>query len=93
MPSHVTWSRQVKEKAGFVCQYCGTTDNLESHHIKPVYAYPNLQFDISNGVCLCRYHHRAAHGGSFFPHGSMTQQIPQNVIDGVKVFLTGLQAK
>ena len=59
------WSRQVKIKAGWVCEIpgCGELDRklLESHHIKPLSVFPELATDIKNGVCLCIYHHAVKH--------------------------------
>ena len=59
------WSRQVKIKAGWVCEFpqCGQLDKklLESHHIKPKVEFPDLTKDIKNGECLCIYHHAVKH--------------------------------
>jgi hypothetical protein len=59
------WSRQVKIKAGWVCEFpgCGQLDKmlLESHHIKPVAFYPDLAKDLKNGNCRCIYHHAVEH--------------------------------
>lgn len=59
------WSRQVKIKAGCVCEFpgCGELDRklLESHHEKPKDLFPELAKDIKNGKCLCIYHHAVEH--------------------------------
>jgi len=57
------WSRQVKMKAGWVCEVCGEMDKelLESHHIVPIKIEPSKQYKLSNGKCLCIYHHAMAH--------------------------------
>jgi len=59
------WSRQVKIKAGWVCEFpsCGQLDRklLESHHIKPVSMFPELAKDLKNGECVCIYHHSVRH--------------------------------
>ena len=62
---HNKWARQVKDRAGRVCQFCGTSARLEAHHIIPVCVAPDLETEVSNGVCLCHHHHLAAHGGSY----------------------------
>lgn len=46
------WAREVKERAGFKCEYCGKKDNLNSHHI---FSRSNrsVRWDLDNGVALC----------------------------------------
>ena len=39
------------------CQLCGTTDNVEVHHIQPVHLFPELELGESNMLSLCRPHH------------------------------------
>ena len=35
------------------CVICGRTDNLSAHHLNSWYYYPELRYDIDNGVALC----------------------------------------
>ena len=46
------WSYMVKELAGNKCEYCGKTENLNSHHIFSRSNH-NLRWDVVNGCCLC----------------------------------------
>lgn len=39
------------------CAACGTTDDLEVHHIKPYHEHPELELEPSNLITLCREHH------------------------------------
>lgn len=39
------------------CTACGTSDNLEVHHIVPYHIDPSLELDINNLLTLCRNHH------------------------------------
>ena len=61
------WSREIKMIAGWVCQVegcgigVGDPELLESHHIKPKEQFPEFRHDLSNGECLCIYHHAMAH--------------------------------
>jgi hypothetical protein len=57
------WARSVKDRDGWSCVVNNDDCNgrLESHHIKSYTYYPDSRYDIDNGVCLCRYHHRLAH--------------------------------
>ena len=61
----VTWHREVKARFGFKCAICGSTNKLESHHIKPRHLYPELSLDIYNGLCLCHKCHYYYHNGKF----------------------------
>lgn len=55
----VEWRRftmQITKEVGY-CQMCGTTHTLQCHHIKPVREYPELAFNRSNIMVLCRTCH------------------------------------
>jgi 5-methylcytosine-specific restriction endonuclease McrA len=54
----VRWRRAVKTRDNFACQSCGkTTGYIDAHHIKPYKAHPELRFDVTNGLTLCRRCH------------------------------------
>ena len=44
-----------------VCQRCGTAENLCAHHIKTRAEFPELMFDLDNGMCLCTSCHAKEH--------------------------------
>lgn len=46
------WSKLVKIRAGFRCEYCWRKDHLNSHHI---FSRNNraTRFLLENGICLC----------------------------------------
>ncbi len=46
-----------------------------AHHIKPVNSYPELVYDVENGVTFCAWHH--LHVG----HGGMWSAWVPNVLD------------
>jgi predicted restriction endonuclease len=50
--AHNRWARAVKKRDGYRCQRCGTTHDLQAHHIRPGY-------DLDAGITLCREHHAA----------------------------------
>ena len=70
------WMDAVKQRDGNKCVKCGSTEKLESHHIKPfmkVIEENNIQsrddarfckelWDISNGITLCEKCHYEEHG-------------------------------
>jgi hypothetical protein len=60
-----------KLQVGGMCEVCGSTEDLEAHHI----AYPTDWFQSSHEhlEVLCRKHHRQAHG---LPHETYSRIFP-----------------
>lgn len=58
------WRKAVMERDGHTCTQCGATDELEAHHIKPFAEFPELRYDVSNGVTLCHKCHALLHFAS-----------------------------
>jgi len=54
------WRNSVFTRDNFICQDCGYSKggNLEAHHIKPRYIFPELTFAIDNGITLCKDCHK-----------------------------------
>mgnify|MGYP001576636482 CR=1 FL=1 len=53
------WNQKVKTRDGYKCRIgnkdcCG---KLEAHHILSWSKYPELRYNINNGITLCRFHH------------------------------------
>lgn len=46
------WAELVKQEAGYKCEVCGTTQNLNSHHIEGR-TNRRLRWELYNGVCAC----------------------------------------
>lgn len=57
------WRFDVFARDNFACQSCGDNKggNLNAHHIKHFADYPDLRFDLSNGVTLCETCHKKEH--------------------------------
>ena len=53
---------QIHKKNGYACVTCGSKDELECHHIKPVVTHPEEAYNIENLTTLCRVCHRKEHG-------------------------------
>lgn len=56
----VAWSTMVKERDG-KCTECGSVYDLHAHHIKSFKEYPDLRYDVTNGITLCADCHRKWH--------------------------------
>lgn len=57
------WRKTVYERDEYTCQNCGDSKggNLNAHHIKSWKDYPELRYESSNGVTLCKPCHRECH--------------------------------
>jgi predicted restriction endonuclease len=59
------WRKQVLARDGHRCQRegCGATESrgkrkgLHAHHIKSFIGFPELRYEVSNGITLCLDHH------------------------------------
>ena len=56
------WRKKVYRRDGWVCQTCGSRPKkIIAHHIKSFTDYPELRYNIDNGVTLCRSCHLSLH--------------------------------
>lgn len=56
------WRKAVYERDDYRCQECGERGGrLNAHHIKPYAFYPDLRYDLSNGITLCISCHKKTH--------------------------------
>lgn len=58
-PLNKIWRRAVWERDGFRCQIADKEceGRIEAHHILRWKDFPDLRFDINNGITLCHRHH------------------------------------
>jgi hypothetical protein len=56
------WKKDVMCRDAFSCQICNNKSNLYAHHIKPKRNYPELVYDVSNGITLCKTCHENTFG-------------------------------
>lgn len=61
------WSEAVKVNYNKRCAYCGTSENLNSHHIF-TRSRMGTRWNIDNGICLCANHHTFSQ--QFSAHGT-----------------------
>jgi len=53
------WRMAVFMRDNFTCQFCGIRGvYLEAHHIKSWKNFPELRFDLDNGITLCKDCHK-----------------------------------
>jgi len=53
------WREKVFKRDNYTCQICKKKgERLEAHHIKSVWKYPERRFWTSNGMTLCKKHHK-----------------------------------
>lgn len=58
---HNAWATMVKERDNNKCTNCESVYNLEAHHIKSVKHFQKLQYDVNNGITLCKFCHTNYH--------------------------------
>lgn len=62
MDSKITvWRHLVQQQGNGACQWCGDRRYVIAHHIQHQDTRPDLRYDVSNGVTLCRDCHQLLH--------------------------------
>jgi len=64
-PELKVWRRAVFKRDNYKCQKCENGTPLHAHHIKEFAKYPELRFEVSNGLTVCAGCHGKIHGKDF----------------------------
>ena len=68
------WKLNVYKQNNYICKLCCKTNcKLNAHHIKSAKDFPELRYDITNGICLCVKCHKDIH------HKNRLNQIPHDL--------------
>ena len=56
------WRKAVYVRDAYTCQICGRRGgHLHAHHLNSFTAFPDLRYELANGVTLCSEHHIQFH--------------------------------
>lgn len=55
------WAEWVKQNADYACEICGSTKDIEAHHILMFKYFPEEVDNIRNGICVCKNCHTKIH--------------------------------
>ena len=56
------WRNEVFLRDNYTCRHCNKTGGiLHAHHIREFAKYPELRFEINNGITLCKGCHNIVH--------------------------------
>lgn|SRR3990167_1849088 len=58
-PLHKQWSKDVKKRDNWKCRIADENcdGKVVAHHILGWAKYPELRYQVNNGITLCRFHH------------------------------------
>lgn len=57
------WRKRVFKRDGYKCVYCGSTEEIEAHHLIPWAESEETRADEDNGITLCNSCHSSQHEG------------------------------
>lgn len=58
-PLYCEWRLSVYKRDGYICKISNDSckGKIEAHHILRKSLYPELMFNLNNGITLCQFHH------------------------------------
>lgn len=58
---YITWRKQVFGRDFFRCKICRSNKDIQAHHIESYKDYPELRYNHTNGITMCRKCHTEFH--------------------------------
>ena len=78
-------ARKKHMKTNPVCEACGSSTELDVHHIKPFHLHPTLELDPANLITLCMEndcHLYVGHGDNFKAYNPNVKEDAATVLAG-----------
>lgn len=81
---YALWRESVFKRDNYTCQECGARNEqgvgrtvvLHPHHIKPFATFPELRYEVTNGITLCKNCHRNKHKHVFIGRSKNRKEQP-----------------
>ena len=92
-----TWSKSVKERDNYVCQVCQKSfkyakpQSIQSAHILSKENYPELMYDLNNGLVLCFRDHKNSSISSHLDGFAFTQWFKEKFPDRYEYLVNKLK--
>ena len=55
------WAKDIKTRDNWQCRECGDNKKLHAHHLYPRAVFPEIRYNINNGITLCSKCHKKIH--------------------------------
>lgn len=83
-PLYNQWRKKVYARCGFKCVICGSTKQLNAHHLDSWSWAINRRYDVDNGTTLCKKHHDEFHNIFGKNHNTVGQFEQFKIMKGVQ---------
>lgn len=83
---YINWRKKVFERDSYTCQCCGDSSggNLQAHHIKNFSEFPDIRFELDNGITLCNKCHDFNQIGSFHHTYGSRNNTPEQLYEYIE---------